>query len=150
MANFFKRSQDDHYEALRPGTFSKELRESISTEDSFAPTKSFFVSLGRFLVVFLIVFSVVLTGYWLWRDNGVTNSPVVNEVVSQEGANNEQPASVAAVSSQDEEIITAVTTDITETGVLIEITLWSLIAGLILFTCLATMSHRLVHNLLKS
>lgn len=150
MANFFKRSQDDHYEALRPGTFSKELKESISTEGSFAPTKSFFVSLGRFLVVFLIVFSVVLTGYWLWRDNGVTNSPVVNEVVSQEEANNDQPVSVAAASSQDEGITTAVTTDITETGVLIEVTLWSLIAGLILFTCLATMSHRFVHNLLRS
>ncbi len=149
MPNFFKRNQDDNHEVLKAGSFSNELKRSISSEGSLAPTKAFFISLGRFLAIFLIVFSVALTGYWLLRDNGVTNSPVANQVVSQEEASTEQTANTAIVSSLDsQEVATATETDIIETGILIKATLWSLIAWLVLFTCLATMSHRLVHNLI--
>ena len=149
MPNFFKRNQDDNYEIFKVGSFSNELKKSIDSQGSLAPTKAFFTSFGRFLAVFLVVFSVVLTGYWLWRDNGVTNSPVVNQVVSQEETGAKQTANAATISSLDpQEIATATETDIVETGILIEATLWSLIAWLVLFTCLATMSHRLMHSLI--
>ena len=159
MSNFFKRTHDDDYDHFHSGSFSKELRQSINAEDRIISAKDFLVGMSRFVAVFVIVFSVALTGYWIWRENtgSVVDTTATGTVTSQQetaattsGATatgvtsgNSQPATAGAVTA-DESTIAETGADFTE------ITLWMAAVALIFFACLATTSHRLLHNLINT
>ena len=84
----------------------------------------------------------------MWRDNNVVQAPIVRENTSQaEKADENKPEKTPAVVQSDEDTSAAVEDAIVGAGTITEMTFWSLIAGLTLFTCLATTGHRYAHKL---
>ena len=153
MADLFKRNQDD-YDNFQGGVLSKELRASIDGEDRKLPVKSFLLHFSRFIAIFIIIFSIALTGFWLWRENTTTTTeaPVI-KVIEESGAANQVTAGNAATASSGQanngNAQAAAETDIIDTSAsLTGVTAWTAVAALVVFAFVAATGHRLVHNLL--
>ncbi|MYB40330.1 hypothetical protein F4X86_03655 [Candidatus Saccharibacteria bacterium] len=153
MPNFFKRNQDD-YDNFQGGVLSEELKASINGENRKLPMKSFLLHFSRFIAIFIIIFSIALTGFWLWRENTTTTTETpVLEVIEESGAANQVTAGNAAAAAGGQtdggNTQAAAATDIVDTSAsLAGITAWTAVGALIVFAFVAATGHRLVHNLL--